>query len=170
MSVLETDRLILTELRTKDAEFIHKLYNDQNFITYIGDKGIRSAQDSVNFINTGPKQSYKDHKYGLYLVQLKDATSIGICGLLKRDDLAFPDIGFAILPEFRRMGFIYEASKAVIEDAKNRLHFDNLLAITSPDNNGSINLLKKLGFTLKDIIKRDINDKSVQLYIIYLDS
>ena len=68
------------------------------------------------------------------------------------------------------MGFIYEASKAVIEDAKNRLHFDNLLAITSPDNNGSINLLIKLGFTLKDIIKRDINDKPVQLYIIYLDS
>ena len=68
------------------------------------------------------------------------------------------------------MGFIYEASKAVIEDAKNRLHFDNLLAITSPDNNESINLLKKLGFILKDIIKRDINDKPVQLYIIYLDS
>ena len=170
MSVLETDRLILTELKTKDAEFIHKLYNDQNFITYIGDKGIRSAQDAVNFINTGPKQSYKDHKYGLYLVQLKDATSIGICGLLKRDDLAFPDIGFAILPEFRRMGFIYEASKAVIEDAKNRLHFDNLLAITSPDNNESINLLKKLGFTLKDIIKRDKNNEPIQLYAIYLDS
>ena len=68
------------------------------------------------------------------------------------------------------MGFIYEASKAVIEDAKNRLHFDNLLAITSPDNNGSINLLKKLGFTLKDIIKRDKNNEPIQLYAIYLDS
>ena len=170
MSILETDRLILSELETKDAKFIHKLYNDQDFINYIGDKGIHSVQDALSFINTGPKQSYKDHKYGLYLVQLKDATSIGICGLLKRDDLALPDIGFAILPDYRRMGFIYEASKAVIEDAKNRLHLDSLFAITTTDNNGSINLLKKLGFTLKDIIKRDINDKPVQLYIIYLDS
>ena len=170
MSILETDRLILSELKTKDAKFIHKLYNDQDFINYIGDKGIHSVQDALSFINTGLKQSYKNHGHGLYLVKLKDETSIGVCGLLKRDDLDLPDIGFAILPDYRRMGFIYEASKAVIEDAKNRLHLDSLFAITTPDNNGSINLLKKLGFTLKDIIKRDKNNEPIQLYAIYLDS
>ena len=170
MSILETDRLILSELKTKDAKFIHKLYNDQDFINYIGDKGIHSVQDALSFINTGPKQSYKNHGYGLYLVKLKDETSIGVCGLIKRDDLDLPDIGFAILPDYRRMGFIYEASKAVIEDGKNRLYFDSLFAITTPDNIGSINLLKKLGFTLKDIIKRDKNNEPIQLYAIYLDS
>ena len=170
MSILETDRLILSELKTKDAKFIHKLYNDQDFINYIGDKGIHSVQDAVRFINTGPIQSYKNHEHGLYLVKLKDETSIGVCGLLKRDYLDLPDIGFAILPDYRRMGFIYEASKAVIEDAKNRLHLDSLFAITTPDNIGSINLLKKLGFTLKDIIKRDKNNEPIQLYAIYLDS
>ena len=170
MSILETDRLILSELKTKDAKFIHKLYNDQDFINYIGDKGIHSVQDALSFINTGTKQSYKNHGHGLYLVKLKDETSIGVCGLVKRDDLDLPDIGFAILPDYRRMGFIYEASKAVIEDAKNRLHLDSLFAITTPDNNGSINLLKKLGFTLKDIIKRDKNNEPIQLYAIYLDS
>ena len=170
MSILETDRLILSELKTKDAKFIHKLYNDQDFINYIGDKGIHSVQDAVRFINTGPIQSYKNHEHGLYLIKLKDETSIGVCGLLKRDDLDLPDIGFAILPDYRRMGFIYEASKAVIEDGKNRLYFDSLFAITTPDNIGSINLLKKLGFTLKDIIKRDKNNEPIQLYAIYLDS
>jgi RimJ/RimL family protein N-acetyltransferase len=170
LSILETDRLILSELKTKDAKFIHKLYNDQDFINYIGDKGIHSVQDAVRFINTGPIQSYKNHEHGLYLIKLKDETSIGVCGLLKRDDLDLPDIGFAILPDYRRMGFIYEASKAVIEDGKNRLYFDSLFAITTPDNIGSINLLKKLGFTLKDIIKRDKNNEPIQLYAIYLDS
>ena len=170
MSILETDRLILSELKTKDAKFIHKLYNDQDFINYIGDKGIHSVQDALSFINTGLKQSYKNHGHGLYLVKLKDETSIGVCGLLKRDDLDLPDIGFAILPDYRRMGFIYEASKAVIEDGKNRLYFDSLFAITTQDNIGSINLLKKLGFTLKDIIKRDKNNEPIQLYAIYLDS
>ena len=58
----------------------------------------------------------------------------------------------------------------MIEDGKNRLYFDSLFAITSPDNIGSINLLKKLGFTLKDIIKRDKNNEPIQLYAIYLDS
>ena len=170
MTVIETSRLILSELKTEDAAFILKLYNDQDFISYIGDKGIRSIKDAEKFIENGPKQSYKEHRHGLYLVQLKDFTSIGICGLLKRVNLDLPDIGFAILPDYRRMGFIYEASKAVIEDAKNRLHLDSLFAITTPDNNGSISLLKKLGFTLKDIIKRDKNNEPIQLYAIYLDS
>ena len=168
--IIETSRLILSELKTEDAAFILKLYNDPDFITYIGDKGIKSIQDAENFIDTGPRQSYKDYKHGLYLVQLKDATSIGICGLLKRENLNFPDIGFAILPDHRKMGFIYEASKALIQDAKRRLHFKNILAITSPDNKAAIKLLIKLGFIFKEMIKIDSNNKPTQLYTIQLDS
>ena len=168
--IIETSRLILSELKTEDAAFILKLYNDPDFITYIGDKGIKSIQDAENFINTEPRQSYKDYKHGLYLVQLKDATSIGICGLLKRENLNFPDIGFAILPDHRKMGFIYEASKALIQDAKRRLHFKNILAITSPDNKAAIKLLIKLGFIFKEMIKIDSNNKPTQLYTIQLDS
>ena len=168
--IIETSRLILSELKTEDAAFILKLYNDPDFITYVGDKGIKSIQDAENFINTEPRQSYKDYKHGLYLVQLKDATSIGICGLLKRENLNFPDIGFAILPDHRKMGFIYEASKALIQDAKRRLHFKNILAITSPDNKAAIKLLIKLGFIFKEMIKIDSNNKPTQLYTIQLDS
>lgn len=168
--IIETSRLILSELKTEDAAFILKLYNDPDFITYVGDKGIKSIQDAENFINTEPRQSYKDYKHGLYLVQLKDATSIGICGLLKRENLNFPDIGFAILPDHRKMGFIYEASKALIQDAKRRLHYKNILAITSPDNKATIKLLIKLGFIFKEMIKIDSNNKPTQLYTIQLDS
>ena len=59
----------------------------------------------------------------------------------------------------------HHSSPHLCEKCLNKNH-----RLTSPDNNESINLLKKLGFILKDIIKRDINDKPVQLYIIYLDS
>ena len=170
MTVIETSRLILSELKTEDAAFILKLYNDRDFISYIGDKGIRSIKDAEKFIENGPKQSYREHRHGLYLVQLKDFTSIGICGLLKRANLDLPDIGFAILPDYRRVGFIYEASKAVIQDAKKRLLYDKIVAITSPNNNASINLLIKLGFRYKEIIKIESENKSTQLYTNQIDS
>ena len=170
MTVIETSRLILSELKTEDAAFILKLYNDQDFISYIGDKGIKSIKDAEKFIEDGPKQSYKEHRHGLYLVQLKDFTSIGICGLLKRANLDLPDIGFAILPDYRRMGFIYEASKAVIQDAKKRLLYDKIVAITSPNNNASINLLIKLGFRYKELIKIESDNKPTQLYTNQIDS
>ncbi|MBT3797060.1 MAG: hypothetical protein HOF97_06020, partial [Candidatus Marinimicrobia bacterium] len=59
MTIIETSRLNLSELTTEDASFILKLYNDPDFITYIGDKGIKSNEDAENFIDSGPKQSYK---------------------------------------------------------------------------------------------------------------
>ena len=170
MTVIETSRLILSELKTEDAAFILKLYNDRDFISYIGDKGIRSIKDAEKFIENGPKQSYREHRHGLYLVQLKDFTSIGICGLLKRANLDLPDIGFAILPDYRRVGFIYEASKAVIQDAKKRLLYDKIVAITSPNNNASINLLIKLGFRYKELIKIESDNKPTQLYTYQIDS
>lgn len=170
MTVIETSRLILSELKTEDAAFILKLYNDRDFISYIGDKGIRSIKDAEKFIENGPKQSYREHRHGLYLVQLKDFTSIGICGLLRRANLDLPDIGFAILPDYRRMGFIYEASKAVIQDAKKRLLYDKIVAITSPNNNASINLLIKLGFRYKELIKIESDNKPTQLYTNQIDS
>ena len=170
MIIIETTRLFLSELKIEDASFILKLYNDPDFITYIGDKGMKTLQDAEKFIKTGPIQSYIDHKHGLYLVQLKDNSPIGICGILKRDYLDFPDIGFAVLPKYRKKGFTFEASKSIIEDVKNNTLFKKILAITSPKNNASIRLLIKLGFIFKDIIKIEQNKNPVQLYTIHLDS
>ena len=129
-----------------------------------------TIKDAEKFIEKGPKLSYKENHHGLYLVQLKDFTSVGICGLLKRVNLDLPDIGFAILPDYRRTGFIYEASKAVIQDAKKRLLYDKIVAITSPNNNASINLLIKLGFRYKELIKIESDNKPTQLYTNQIDS
>ena len=170
MVKIETSRLALSELTTQNAAFILKLHNDPAFIKYIGNRNINNIEDAVDYIDSGPKRSYKVYNHGLYLVQLKNNTPIAICGLLKRENLDLPDIGFATLPNYRKMGYTYEASKAVIDDAKKRLHINKISAITSPDNKASIKLLIKLGFTFKKMINLDLNNKPTQLYTIYLDS
>jgi RimJ/RimL family protein N-acetyltransferase len=101
--------------------------------------------------------SYAQHGFGLNLVELKDSqTPIGMCGLLKREDLPDPDIGFAFLPDFRSKGFAFEAASAVLNDARERLKLNRFLAIVNPDNDASINLLEKLGMKferVKDDVK-----------------
>ena len=91
--IIETDRLTLAELQIEDALFILELYNDPDFIKYIGDRNIQSIVDAEKFIKIGPQASYTENDHGLYKVSLKDHTPIGICGLLKRDELDDPDIG-----------------------------------------------------------------------------
>jgi RimJ/RimL family protein N-acetyltransferase len=76
--VLETERLILRQLSSDDAEFIFELVNDPSWLRYIGDKGVRNLDDARQYILNGPVESYERNGFGLYLVALKESgTPIG---------------------------------------------------------------------------------------------
>ena len=150
MTVLETRRLTLRTLTPDDAEFIRELLNDPTFVRYIGDKGVRSREDAVAYITTGPIKSYERFGFGLYLVEIRGSGEpIGICGLLKRDWLPDPDVGFAFLPRFWSKGYGYESASAVLTYGRDVCRLARILAITSPDNDASIALLRKLGFAFE---------------------
>jgi RimJ/RimL family protein N-acetyltransferase len=152
MTVLETERLILRHFNPDDARFILALLNEPSFLRYIGDKKVRTLEDARQYILNGPVATYARHGFGLYQVELKDLhTPIGMCGLLKREELPRPDIGFAFLPDFWNKGFAYEAATAVLTDARERLQLDGLVAIVNPDNEASIRLLEKLGFNFEQM-------------------
>jgi len=130
-----------------DAEFIFELLNTPKFLKYIGDRGVRSVEDASEFIENRYRQSYREHGYGLYTVELKDGQkSVGMCGFVKRDTLPEPDLGFAFLPEFEGKGYGFEAATAVLQYGRGTLGFSRVLAITSQDNDVSVKLLEKLGF------------------------
>ena len=165
MIVLETERLFLRGLDVADAEFILALLNQPSFLRYIGDKKVRTVQDAEKYILNGPVASYERHGFGLCLVGLKDThTPIGICGLLKREDLPDPDIGFAFLPDYWNRGFAFEAAAAVMEDARERLNLQRILAITNQDNESSIKLLQKLGMHVERLIK--MSTDSAELFLL----
>src|SRR5580765_5486715 len=130
MKVLETDRLILRHLTTDDAAFILELVNEPSFIRYIGDKQVRTLEDARRYVLDGPVKSYETYGFGLNLVELKsEAKPIGICGILKRDTLPDPDIGFAFLPAYWNQGYAFEAADAVMKHARSALNLDAILAI-----------------------------------------
>lgn len=148
MQTLETERLILRPFTTGAAPFILTLLNEPSFLRFIGDKKVRTLEDAQQYLLNGPIASYNKYGFGLLLVELKDSqTPIGMCGLLKREELPDPDIGFAFLPEYWNKGFGFEAATAVMNDARERLKLTTILAIVSPDNDASIKLLERLGMT-----------------------
>ena len=165
MKVLETDRLVLRWLGVDDAAFILELLNDPSFIRFIGDKGVRDLEGARNYILNGPVASYKQFGFGLYATDLKDTRApIGICGILKRDTLPHPDIGFAFLPAYWNKGYAYEASAAVLEHSREILGIERVLAITTPDNEASAKLLVKLGLRFDRLIKLSTDADEVKLF------
>ena len=165
MTVLKTERLSLRQLNVDDGQFILKLLNEPSFLRYIGDKKVRNLEDARNYISNGPVASYERNGFGLYLVELKEShTPIGICGFLKREELPDPDIGFAFLPEFWSKGFAFEAAAALLQDGRERLELQRILAITSLDNDASIKLLQRLGFSFDRVITLAAGSDPVKLF------
>lgn len=162
---LQTQRLIVRRLTVEDAEFILTLLNEPSFLRYIGDKKVRNLDDARQYILNGPVASYEQHGFGLCLVELRESrTSIGMCGILKRAELPDPDIGFALLSDFWNKGFGFEAATAVLNDAHERLKLQRILAITSLDNDASINLLQRLGFRFEGHRQLSAGGEPVKLF------
>jgi RimJ/RimL family protein N-acetyltransferase len=160
--VLETARLVVRPFVASDARFVLELENDAAWLLYIGDKNIRSLDAAACYIENGPRAMYRRVGFGLWLVALKEGTPIGMCGLIRRDDLEDVDLGFAFLPRYRRNGYAFEAAEAVLEHGRGVLGLARIVAITAPTNIASTNLLRKLGFAREKTVVR--NDEALDLY------
>ena len=146
------------------------LATDPDWLRYIGDRGIHDLDSARGWIESGPMTSYHEHGFALYRVSLeRDDTPIGVCGLLQRDNLPGPELGFALLPAYRRQGYAREAAEAVIEQARaSRPELSRLYAIVTPDNLASHRLLGKLGFDRDSDYRPDNGHSSVERYRIEL--
>jgi RimJ/RimL family protein N-acetyltransferase len=163
-TIFETERLRLRTLNAGDAVFFLRLVNDPSFIKNIRDKGIRTIADAENAIQTAHRDVQERLGFSLYLVERKeDQQAIGLCGLVQRDELPGIDIGYAYLPEFGRKGYAYEANQGLLKYAKQVLSMQELLAIVSPHNLASSQLLEKLGFQFESNFQLAAGD-TVKLY------
>ena len=164
-AVAETARLRLRRLREADAAFIHELLNDPDFLTQIGDRGVRSAEDARHYLANGPVASYTRHGFGLYLVELRaSAAPIGICGLLRRETHPDVEIGFAFLPRYRRQGYALEAAQATMRLGTATFGLRRIVAITALDNAASIAILESLGFEFAGLV-RFTDDGESRLFV-----
>ena len=150
-SILETDRLVLSELTRDDSAFIIRLANSPGWLTFIGDRNIRSIRQAEDYLSEGPIKCYSENGYGLWQVQKKeDGMPLGICGLLNRKQLDHPDLGFAFLPEHEGCGYASESASATLVYAHDQLQLPAVDAITRPDNERAIRLLEKLKFVRRE--------------------
>ncbi len=164
--ITETSRLKIRELTSEDAAFILALTNEPATIENIGDKGLRSVADAQRFISSGPWTAQQKPGYGQFAIELKHSGElIGVCGILYRIKLDLTDIGFALMPQYWRQGFAFEAASAVMDYGHNTLGISNIVGLTSKTNVASINLLKKLGMRFETMISMsDDGVEDVQVY------
>ncbi len=163
--VLQTERLSLRRLTIVDAGLMLAIWNDPAFIRNVADRGIRTIAEARQAMKEGPLKLYEDYGYGPYRVALAgDDTPIGICGVFRRNGLDEPDIGYALLPDYYARGYALEAAGAVVEHARDDLEIGHLVAVISPGNTRSIQLVRKLGLEFERMIRLPGDTRDVSLF------
>lgn len=166
MPIAETNRLLISKITLNDAKFFLELVNTPNWLKYIGDRKLKTIKDAKYYLKKGTLKSYTDYGFGFYKLELKEIekSPIGICGLVKREQLEDVDIGFALLPKYEGKGFGYEASVEVLKLAKETFNLNRIVAITLPTNTSSIKLLEKLGLLFEKRINPFEDGKELLLF------
>ena len=163
----ETDRLRLRPFNLNDSLFIIQLLNSPGWLEFIGDRNVKTEDQAKNYLIKGPILSYRQNGFGLSMVELKtDTIPIGMCGILKRESLENPDIGFAFLPEFNGQGYAYEIALATLTYASVHLNMPVVWAITVSANASSIKLLEKIGMRYKNKFSFPNEKEELLLYSI----
>jgi len=157
--IAETERLRMRPFLESDAAMILELLNDPEWLRFIGDRNVRSLEDARGYLRK-LHDAYERYGFGLYLVERRDDREpLGMCGLVKRDTLPDPDLGFAFLARHRGAGYAEEAARATLAHAKGDLRLERLAAVATPGNERSARLLERLGFTRRRTSAWNGNDQ-----------
>jgi RimJ/RimL family protein N-acetyltransferase len=164
-TVTETERLRLRRFNLADAEFIHALVNQPEWLRHIGDRHVHDLDGARAYLCNGPLSMYARCGFGMYAVELKSvASTIGMCGLLKRDSLPDVDIGYALLTTHAGHGYALEAARACVDLARGQFKLSRLIAITLPDNARSAQLLLRLGMRFERLLPHGDPAEELCLY------
>ena len=162
--ILRTERLRLRLVHAGDAAVYLDILNDPAFIEHIGDRGVRTLEAALKSIEDGPVSMQRTRGHSMYMVELLDSgAAVGLSGLIKRDGLDDVDIGYAFLPRYRGRGYAFEAAQAVVAHAR-ALGIPRLVAITTPGNAASIQLLLRLGMRFEGMRALVAGEPELNLY------
>jgi RimJ/RimL family protein N-acetyltransferase len=142
-AVIETERLLLRELRPSDAE---------NFFDLNMDLPFQTVGEAQRFLEN--YDQYLRYGYGRWAVVLKENLEfIGWCGLKFSLELDGTDLGFRFFKKHWGKGFATEAARACIGYGLNHLGLKTIYGRAMKDNKASVRVLEKVGMgLLKEVV------------------
>ncbi|WP_193769083.1 GNAT family N-acetyltransferase [Metasolibacillus meyeri] len=152
--VLETERLVLREIKKEDASSILNYLSDAEVMKYYGLEPFNSLNDALDEISW--YQSIYNNKTGIrWGITLKEqGIVIGSCGFHNMVSQHFrTEIGFELSKEQWGKGIAAEAVGAIINYGFEHLHFQRIEALIEPPNRSSQKLVEKIGFVREGLLR-----------------
>lgn len=164
LPVLATDRLRLRPFVDADAPFVLDQLTQPSFLAWIGDRGVRTLDEARAYL-CDRLVAPSPPGVGLWAVEPRGGGPVlGMAGLVQRDGLDGPDLGYAFLPSAWGNGYAREAAVAVVGYARDTLGLVRLAAIVTPGHTASIGVLAHAGMVFERTLTLPGDEQPVALY------
>ena len=153
---LQSDRIRTRFLNRVDIQIWEPFFEDDKSIEFLLNRnGLSNLELSQNWINRQLNR-YQDGTFGLQaIIDKKTKFVVAHCGLLiqKLNNKVEVEIGYHVLPKFRKQNYASESVKLFIDFAFESGITSSLICMIDPNNEASIKVAEKCGFKFEQFVE-----------------
>ncbi|MBN8191829.1 GNAT family N-acetyltransferase [Bacillus sp. NTK074B] len=152
--IIETERLILREVTTEDANDMFNYLSDKEVVKHMGlepFQTVKDVWDEINWYNS----IFKEGTGIRWGVTLKDyGNMIGSCGFLNMVTKHHrAEVGFELSKDYWGKGIASEALESVVKCGFSHYQLERIEALIEPANLPSQKLVEKQRFTREGLLR-----------------
>ena len=153
---LESDRLLLRQITSQDAEALFEIYSNKEVMLYFDDRGAFESMSEAEDMAKGYEDGIKNRSEIRWGIVLKETGKlIGTCGFHAISDHdRRVEVGYDLNREYWGQKIMTEALSLIFSFAFEVSDVNRIEAFVEPPNTGSRKLLEKLGFTLEGTLRQ----------------
>lgn len=149
--ILETDRLMLREIRNEDFDELYRMNSDPEVMKYVGDGTTRNYDQMEKEIDMLMSHYIRKPGLGIWATILKgNKKFVGASGLVYYDNTTEIEIGYRMLKEYWNKGYATEASYGLLNYGFATLKLAKIVSSAHVDNIASQRVMQKIGMKYID--------------------
>ncbi|MGG1924635.1 MULTISPECIES: GNAT family N-acetyltransferase [Chryseobacterium] len=153
--VLQTERLILSQLEEKDIPFIVELLQHRIFSDLTSNIPYPYVENDARSWVKMSKEAFENNTGYTFAIRNKEDQIIGAIGLHDRDDDK-AELGYWIGIPYWNKGYVTEAAKAIIDFGFNELKLNKIFATHFPHNPASGRIMEKVGMEQEAVLIKEV--------------
>ncbi len=152
--VIETERLILRELRVEDSEDFYHYFSDPKVIKYYDWDGPKSVKVAEKIIKNDIKKYNKMKSLKWAITMKGEDVLIGTCFYFNFVCQSRAEVAVNLAREYWGQGIVTEAMSAVVAIGFEAMGLHRIEALVNPKNIGAIRTLEKVGFGKEGVLRK----------------
>ncbi|MGG4044951.1 MULTISPECIES: GNAT family N-acetyltransferase [Paenibacillus] len=150
---LETERFILRELHSEDAEAYYTYFSDQEVTKYWGYPGPKNIETTSKTFTRFQNAFTRKEMITWGIATKYEDQIIGTCILNDFVRGSMVNLSYNLSRDYWRKGIMTEVLNTIIPYGFNELDMNRIQAKVMPENHSSVNLLTKLGFAQEGLLR-----------------